>query len=304
MLRFFFFFVFIHQFLQAQISDYDIKPITLQSSKYMNIKILDSKELSFDDMNGIKVSELSALAYKNNILYALGDKGYLYTFDINIKNNKIKKLILKKATKLKRKNKKVLKKADRDSEGLAFLNNDLLISFECNPRVVLFSTNGIKIKNKKIHKDLQKIKYYKNKNKALESVAYNKKHGLITAPEISLNVKKRAFHRLYTKNEIYKFKAQGNITALEFIDDDTILVLERHINKIYFRFVITISKVYLKGCKSKVCKSEVLAKLDSFDGWSIDNFEGLTKVGKNRYLMISDDNDNRFQKTLLVLFEI
>ncbi len=304
MLKFFFLLILINQFLQAQISEYDIKPTTLQSSQYMNIKILDSKELNFDDMNGIRVTELSALAYKNNILYALSDKGYLYTFTIKIENKRIKSLDLKKATKLKRKNEKVLRKQDRDSEGLVFLDNNLLISFEREPRVALFSINGIKIKNKKIHKDLQNIKNYKSKNKALEAVAYNTKQGIITAPEIPLNIEKKAFHRLYTKNKTYKFKASGNITALEFIDDDTIMVLERSFNKKNFHIVISISKVYLRGCKRKVCKSELLATLDSFDGWNIDNFEGLTKIEKNKYLMISDDNDNFLQKTLVVLFEI
>ena len=64
-------------------------------------------------------------------------------------------------------------------------------------------------------------------------------------------------------------------------------------------------RVHLDRCnKKRVCQSELLAKLDSIKGWHIDNFEGLCKVGKNRYLMISDDNGSLFQKTLLVLFEI
>jgi hypothetical protein len=63
--------------------------------------------------------------------------------------------------------------------------------------------------------------------------------------------------------------------------------------------------VDLNNCnKHHVCKSKYLAAFDSYKGWHIDNFEGLTKVGKNRFLMISDDNDSFFQKTLLVLFEI
>lgn len=291
-------------FLQAKITNYDIKPSSLKSSYYMQIKILDVKELDFDDMDEIKITELSALAYKNDTLYALSDRGYLYHFDLKLKHNKIKSLILKKAIKLKRKNKKNLRKKDSDSEGLVFLDDNLLISFEVNPRVELFSTTGIKIKNKKIKKILLNKKNYQSVNKALESVAYNKKYGIITAPEAPLKIEKKQFHTLYGKDKTYKFKADGKITALEFIDDDTIMVLERNFMKRYLRVVVTLSKVYLDRCKKRVCKSEVLAKFDSYDGWSIDNFEGLTKVGENRYLMISDDNNNIFQKTLLVLFEI
>jgi len=66
-----------------------------------------------------------------------------------------------------------------------------------------------------------------------------------------------------------------------------------------------LTKVHLDKCNAlRICKSETLAKLDSADGWRLDNSEGLTRVDKNRYLMVSDDNENIFQKTLLVLFEI
>lgn len=81
----------------AQLLEYDIKPSWLTTSKFMSIKILDSKELKFDEIDGIKVSELSALAYNKEKLYALSDKGYLYHFNLSIKNNKIDKLKLKKS---------------------------------------------------------------------------------------------------------------------------------------------------------------------------------------------------------------
>ena len=89
---------------------------------------------------------------------------------------------------------------------------------------------------------------------------------------------------------------------MEFINADDILVLERDFNDLTFRRVTTLTKVSLG--KGKVCKSRVLAKLDSWKGWNIDNFEGLTKVSHNKFLMVSDDNGSFLQKTLLVLFEI
>ena len=44
--------------------------------------------------------------------------------------------------------------------------------------------------------------------------------------------------------------------------------------------------------------------MNSHKGWSVDNFEGLVRVGKNRSAMISDDNNNFFQRTLLIYFEV
>ena len=44
----------------------------------------------FHSKNGLKVLELSDLAYKKNKLYAVGDKGVLFTFALEIKNDLIK----------------------------------------------------------------------------------------------------------------------------------------------------------------------------------------------------------------------
>jgi len=69
-------------------------------------------------------------------------------------------------------------------------------------------------------------------------------------------------------------------------------------------FIVTLKKIYLKRCKNGLCRSKVLVKMNSHKGWDVDNFEGLARVGKNRYVMISDDNDNFYQKTLLIYFEV
>lgn len=288
----------------ATMLDYKITPVGINSSKYMNINILDSKELKFESLNGIDFTEVSALAYKSSRLYALSDKGYLYHLSIEIKNSKIKQLSLEKAFKLKNKKSKELKKKKRDSEGLMFLGDDLLISFEKKHRVELYSLNAVKIKNIKIDKNLRDSENYKSENKGLEAVTYSKKYGVITAPELPLKHKNRAYHTLYSKDKRWKFKAEGSITALEFMDEDRVLVLQRELNKLSRKRVSILSEVNLNDCEKRKCKSKTLARFDSSDGWHLDNFEGLTKVGKNRYLMISDDNGSFFQKTLLVLFEI
>jgi len=290
--------------LEAKILDFDIRPKGYNSSKYMGINILDSKEFVFDKFDGFKVSELSALAIQDKTLYVLSDRGYLFHFSFLVKDKKIKKFKPKKVFKLKNKKSKPLSAKNRDSEGMVIVDEKLLISFERKPRVESFSLKARKIKKHKIHKDLQKIKNYRSKNKALEALAYSEKYGLITAPELPLISESKEFHMLYSKDKRWSFKANGSITALEFMDKNNMLVLERSFDKTTRRRVITISKVYLDGCSNGVCNSEVLANLDSKDGWNIDNFEGLTKLSKSRYLMISDDNDSAFQKTLLVLFEV
>jgi hypothetical protein len=206
---------------------------------------------------------------------------------------------------LKNNKHKLLKEKERDSEGLALVGNSLLISFEKKSRVELYTLEGTKIKQKKIHKDLRDLKSYARGNKGLEAVTYSKKYGIITAPEIPLKGKDKSMHTLYAKKKTWKFKASGSLTDMTFIDANNLLILERKFDKHILRWLITISRVSLKKCSSdRVCKQEILASLDNTYDWKIDNFEGLTKISKNRFLMVSDDNDMFFQNTLLVYFEI
>ena len=45
---------------------------------------------------------------------------------------------------------------------------------------------------------------------------------------------------------------------------------------------------------------EEIARFDSSQGWAVDNFEGVAHHIDNRYFIVSDDNANPQQKTLLV----
>jgi len=283
-------------FAQAQTSKYDIRPSSLKSNYFMGVKILDSIEVSLD--------ELSALAYKDNRLYAINNLGTLYSFDLELKNSKIESLKLIKTVELKNKKGIKLSKKKRDSEGAVIVGDKLFISFERKPRVNLFSLSGIKIKKFKIDKELRDINNYQGKNRALESMAYSSKYGVLTAPELALKNRNRKFHTIYAKNRVWNFSASGKLSALEFISGNEIMALERESGAITGGKVITLTKVFLDRCEAGVCKSEVLAKLSTKDGWRVGDFEGLTKVDKNRFLMVSDNDGSFFQKTLLVFFEI
>jgi len=284
--------------LESKLLEFNVKPDSLKSDRYMGIRILDSKEVKFK-----KMDEISALAMKDNKLFALSDKGELYTFKIKIKKNKIKKLKLIESKKLKDENSKKLSKKNSDSEGMILVDNKLFISFEKNHRVESYSLGAKRIKKLKINKKLTKMKNYKSGNKGLEALAYNEKYGLITAPETPKD--NRKYHTLYAKNKRWKFKINGDIKGLEFINKDELLVMQRDFNSKKNEMKIVLNIINLSNCSGKkVCKNKILAKLKTKDGWKLYNFEGLTKVSKNRFLIVSDNHGSKSQKTVLVLFEI
>jgi len=301
-------------FLEAGVFSVDIVPKD-QNKHFMGITILDQKELFFDEINGVKFAELSDVTYdfKTEQLYFVGDKGMLYTFRA-VFSQKIDTLSPLRAAKLKTKKRKRLRKWKRDSEGLTLDGKGhLLLSFEGDPKIAWFHKNSSKygslIRTYSLPTSLKNIKNYRSKNKSLEALAWHKEYGILTATEWSLKTYNKKIQTIYAlSGKQWHFLAEPEdktaVVAMEVMDDDNVLVLERSYTGILKPFVITLKKVMIKNCKKKMCPTQVLAKMNSHKGWSIDNFEGLAKVGKNRYVMVSDDGDNFFEKTLLIYFEI
>lgn len=281
----------------------------------MHIKILDQKKLSFQRLYGLKFAELSDVTYHQSTqtLYFLSDKGLLFAFDAHFSDS-IDMLIPLRGTKLKNKKAKRFKKWKRDSEGMTLDGTGkLLISFEGKAKIGWFHKNsasyGNLIRKYKLPSVLVDTKNYRSKNKSLEALAWHPKYGVLTATEWPLKryaKKRQTIYSLSGKKWHFKAEAEGrsSVVAMEVMDDGNVLVLERSYTGLLHPFVVTLKKVYLNNCKKKMCEVKVLAKMNSHKGWEVDNFEGLAKVGKHRYVMISDDNENFFQRTLLIYFEV
>ena len=313
-MKIFFFFLLSFGVLNAGIFSVDIAPST-KDHHFMGIHILDQKQLVFQNIHTVKFSEISDLAYypKNQKLFMISDEGKLFIFKARF-GNKIELLEPVDAVKLRKKNAKKFKKWRKDSEGLTLDNKGrLLISFEGRAKIGWFHKNSAKygqmIKKYSLPKELQNPENYRSRNKSLEALAWHPKYGVLTAAEWPLKKYHKKRQTVYALNgKKWHFKAEPEarsaISAMEVMDDGNLLILERSFTGMLNPFVITLKKVYLNQCKKSNCKTEVLAKMNSHKGWGVDNFEGLARVGKNRYVMISDDNDNFFQKTLLIYFEV
>lgn len=272
------------------------------------ITILEQISLEYPTKNGIDFFGISDLAYdtKNSKLYMIGDRSTFYTFSAKF-DKKIKDLKYLSSHKIK--NSK--EKSDYDSEGLTFNNkNELIISFEGQAKIANISKRGKVMKSHTLPKKLRPKANYKSKNKMLESIAYHSKYGILTASEYPLKKSKKNFQTIYSlKGQEWYFKMEKHpnsaITALEVMDDNNILVLERAYNGYSKPMFISLKKVYLNKCNVKrECKSELLASFSSDEGYGYNNFEGLAKVGKNRYLMISDNNGHDILPTTLTYFRV
>jgi len=290
----------------------DITPLGVKK-EYMGIELLDQKKINLQQIGQHQFREISDLAYNKskNLLYMVSDEGVVFTFNAQFET-KIEKLAPLKAFKLLKANGKNFRSYRHDSEGATLdSRNRLIISFEGRPKVARFDTNGRLIHRYKLPYKISKIRFLRHKNKGIEALAYHKHHGLIMATEYPIKKDNKKIQTIYSSDGYeWKFKASSAqnsaVTAIEVMDDGTVLVLERAFSGLFSPLVITLKKVYInKKChKKRLCKDKVLAIMDNSKGWSVDNFEGLAKVDTNRYIMISDDGDNFYQDTVLLYFKI
>lgn len=274
----------------------------------MDITILDQTILHYQPLNGLPFSEISDMSYDahNHTLYMIGDKGYFHTFSATF-GQKIETLKYLSTVRVREQK----GESSHDIEGLT--HNDkgaLLISLEGTPRIAHIDNTGLLSNNFTLTQALSDKKNYSSGNTMFEALAWHPKYGILTAGEYPLYHRKNTEQSIYDLNgKTWNFKAAPHtnnaVTALEVMDDGNLLVLERAYSGLSNPFVITLRKVYLDQCdKNNNCQSKVLASFNSYDGWGVNNYEGLTKVGKNRYLMVSDNNNEPFLQTVLIYFEV
>lgn len=300
---------------------YDIKPLNFDEDTLPHLQILDGKSLHLKDDKKKKITELSGIAWDHDeqLLYAVSDEGILYHLEVVIHEDRVISAKLKEQFQVMDKEKKALKGKWSDTEGLALLHHnngkkndtELVISFENKPRVALYTPQGNFIKDIKIPKKLTKRKTFSHKNKALEAVVYHDTYGVITAGEYPLKEKPKNVQTLYSAKgrewSFKRFKAINSaITGLEILDGgDQVLVLERAWSGIANPLEIRLSFIDLNKCdEQNFCRQTIVGDFSTANGWQLDNFEGLAALGGNRYLMISDDNQSRFQRTVLTLIKI
>jgi len=297
------------------LEQHSIAPKSVVDGKFMGIKILDSKIVNISRIDGEKFYGISGIAYDENrdILYMINDRGRLFTFRVAVKNSQITDLKPIGGYRLKDEYGRKLLKPRSDSEGLTLVQDgdkkSLLVSFEKYPRIMKFDVHGKGQKAKFIlPRRLKNIKNFQGTNGALEALTYHPKYGFLTTGEFPLKDQIYPYQGIFNANgEVCKFKKDyfdNAVTEFEMMRDGNILALQRDIDLKRFSINITLKKIYLDKIENGICKSKNLAVMKSGNGWDLDNFEGLTHYKGNIYFMISDDNGNFFQNTILTMFEV
>jgi hypothetical protein len=297
---------------------YRISPRLDNGSQFMSIRLLGVLRLANVSRDSIEISELSDLAWDEDeqLLYAVSDQGYLLHLQPVFKNGIIDDVLLSDKHVLLDNSGVRLQGNDADSEGLDIINSnnnikgdsELLVSFERNPRIERYSPQGTFLGSYRLPTELVSIKNYLSKNKALESVTLHPEHGIITVPERPLTHSAKGMFTLYSlQGDNWSYTPLDSnvsaITSLATLTNGNLIILERIYSNQFSTFSVAIRELLFSDV-DKTPKIKTLALFKQDDGFLIDNFEGLAHHKDNRFFMVSDNNENFFQRTLLMYFEI
>lgn len=280
------------------------------------IQIQGALELSARAADGTLVTGLSALAWDQDEqrLYALSDRGSLLHLRPVFEDGTLVSAEFLSDHPLLDENGRKLRGDRADAEGLAIADADngvrgdtrLWVSFERRPRILSYSTDGRWQETLEIPPEFRDIDAYRNPNNALESLVLHPDFGLMTAAErpMATDPPGTVFLRTLDGDSWrYTLSAapRSSLVALEALPDGRLLALERAFVSPLLPLVISLRLIRIG---QDGLDTRTLARLDTSMGWKLDNFEGIAHHRDDRFFMVSDDNTNPSQRTLLVYFSV
>lgn len=264
--------------------------------------------LSATAPDGRPLHGLSGLAWstQGRVLYAVSDFGYLVVLRPVFDGVALVDVEFVARIPLRDPAGRSLRGRQRDAEGLALQRmpdgrESLLVSFEQVPRVVRFAPDGSFIESLTLPARLSERLQKSAPNRGLEGLAWNGRHGVLTSLEGapahapgSVEIHSLRGARYWTCPVA---ETGGALVSLESVADDQLVLLERRYVSPLVPLIITVRHLDLEAAG---CAPRTLARFSSADGWPVDNFEAIALHHGTYYFMLSDDNANPLQSTLLV----
>ena len=297
---------------------YRLSPHVAPGQDFMGIRLLGSVQLAPQSMDGLVLGGLSGLAWDEDEarLYALSDRGTLFHLRPHFEEGFLHRVELIAAFALRDQRGRPLAGAHADAEAMVVRHADngisgdsqLAVCFERYPRIVLFNSEGRYLERLQLPGALRDVRHYASPNKALEALTWIPGAGFLTAPERPLVGAEHGIVDIFTlTGASWRYPLletpEASLVDMQALPDASLVTLERGHGLMYLPMVIGLRRTRIAtaapGARLAVT---TLAVLDSSRGWSVDNFEGLTRHHGRNFFMVSDDNFNPLQKTLLVYF--
>jgi hypothetical protein len=154
---------------------------------------------------------------------------------------------------------------------------------------------------------LADAKQYSKKNSRLEAVAFDKRHGMLTAPERPLVGQPENLHTLYaadgTSWSFEAFQPDSRLKAIQKLPDGNLLILERTREEKGGASTARLRYLDFAACSAKgECQLTELSAAP--DEMLVNNFEGLARLSDDLFLIVTDKTRKDAEPTTFVLFKV
>lgn len=277
----------------------------------LNVEVLGHRVLPQTELDGLKFAELSALAFdaESSALYGVSDKAILFRIGFAHDKGTITELTPQAGWRLLDEDGTAMKSAGFNPEG-AHLRTDggLLIVSENGPRAGLFDLQGKWLEAVELPQALRDPSLQRSEKDGLESLAEHPVHGLLSATEEPQAAEDREHHTIHAadgRSFSYDTADIGktNIKSLSVDDAGRLLVLERH--RVAGSEQL---QPYLRLLDPAACTEGgdcATTKAGfSLPGFEDADFEGMTALGDDLYLIVSDDKIDGAQRSVFAVLRV
>ncbi|MDO5630669.1 MAG: esterase-like activity of phytase family protein [Paracoccus sp. (in: a-proteobacteria)] len=273
--------------------------------------VLDTLILPETPVDGEALAELSGLAHdpQSGVLYGVSDRGILFTFDLTTEGDRLS-LTPTGAARLIDANGDTLKSKAFDPEGLALMPAEgsearLMILSETGPQAGIFDAQGQMVAEYPLPETLAPALDERRGKHGPESLALLTTGEVVTAPEVAAEAPDGSFrHNLLTSEGRDLFYTQPNETrlkAMATLRDGRLLLLERQGKgkdlRPNLRLLDPAACTDDGTCPTAAIPIEVPAITDA-------DYEGLTQVADDLFLMVSDDRIKKEERSVFVLMRV
>jgi len=274
------------------------------------VQVLDTRILMEPRIDDLKIAELSGLAYDSasRRVYAVSDRSRLFAFDLDLSGARIAALAPVSGRTLMSGDGVAMRDLGFNPEDIVRNDDDtFMIVSEAGPRISQFSRDGTWLADVAVPDALSDVSKQRSDNDGLESLAAHPTLGLLTAPEEPLEAAPRHIHTIHAETgETLSFDTTEtgttSIKALNVLPDGRLLVLER--DRAADDSLLAFLRVLdpMRCVASGMCDTDVaqimVPDIDDAD------FEGLTRVGDDLYLIVSDDKIGREDRSVFALLRV
>lgn len=283
---------------------------SVQSVQPQDSPVRGALRLAGTAPDGGPVHGLSGLVWQaqEELLHAVSDQGYLLHLRPHVAHGELTALEFVGRHALLDATGAPVEGRDRDAEGLALEEADgkttLLVSFEHRHRVARYDLEGRWQGELEAAPTLAPGLKALPSNQGMEALTIHPVHGVLVGVEMPSPELPGQILGLVEPAEAWSYPAaspEGALVALDTLADGRLLALERRFIAPWKPLIITLRVL---DPEAPAQPSPILARFSSAEGWPVDNFEAVAMHEQGRVFMLSDDNANPVQQTLLVYLQL